>query len=110
MDARSETQTLAMADGFGFNGKMKQLEQTKWKVSVASGLKTVGTGLRDGPDNLDEETQQCRSLVGTALCGQDRPETQYATKEAARCMSGPTQHVLRSVCSNVCASITVLCK
>ena len=26
--------TLAMADGFGFNGK-KQLEQTKWKVAVA---------------------------------------------------------------------------
>ena len=30
-----------------------------------------------------------RSLVGTALHdGQDRPETQYATKEAARFMSG----------------------
>ena len=33
-----------------------------------------------------------RSLVGTALyVGQDRPETQYATKEAARFMSGPTR-------------------
>ena len=30
--------TLAMADGFGFNGK-KQLEQTKWKVTVAPGSK-----------------------------------------------------------------------
>ena len=29
---------LAMADGFGFNGK-KQLEQTKWKVTVALGSK-----------------------------------------------------------------------
>ena len=32
------------------------------------------------------------SLVGTALyVGQDRPETQHATKEAARFMSGPTR-------------------
>ena len=84
--------TLAMADGFSFNGK-KQLEHTKWKVTVAPGSKTVGKGLRDGADGLDEqETQQCRSLVGTALhVGQDRPETQYATKEAARFVSGPTR-------------------
>ena len=60
---------------------------------MAPGSKTVGQGLRDGADNLDEqETQQDRSLVGTALyVGQDRPETQYATKEAARFMSGPTR-------------------
>ena len=53
--------------------------------------KTVGTGLRDGADGLDEqETQQYRSPVGTALhVGQDRPEKQYATKETARFMSGP---------------------
>ena len=84
--------TLAMADGFGFDGK-KQLEQAKWKVTVAPGSKTVGKGLRDGADNLDEqETQQYRSLVGTALyVGQDRPETQKTTKEAARFMSGPTR-------------------
>ena len=84
--------TLAMADGFGFNGK-KQLEQTKWNVTVAPGSKTVGKGLRDGADGLDEqETQQYRSLFGTALyVGQDRPETQYATKEAARFMSDPTR-------------------
>ena len=50
--------TLATADGFGFNGK-KQLEQTKWKVTVAPGSKTVGKDLRDGADGLDEqETQQ----------------------------------------------------
>ena len=44
-------------------------------------------------DGLDEnETQQYRSLVGTALyVGQDRPETQYATKEAARFMSAPAR-------------------
>ena len=49
--------------------------------------------MRDGADGLDEqETQQYRSLVGTALyVGQDKPETQYATKEAARLMSGPTR-------------------
>ena len=84
--------TLAMADGFGFNGK-EQLEQTKWNVTMAPGSKTVCTGLRDGPDGLDEqETQQYRSLVGTALyVGQDRPETQYATKEAARFMYDPTR-------------------
>ena len=59
--------TLAMADGFGFNGK-KHVEQMKWNVSVALGSRTVGKGLRDGADNLDEqETQQYRSLVGTAL-------------------------------------------
>ena len=64
-----------MAVGLGFNGK-KQLEQTKWNVSVAPGSKTVGEGLRDGADGLDEqETLQYRSLVGTALyVGQDRPE------------------------------------
>ena len=84
--------TLAMADGFGFNGK-KQLEQTKWNVTVAPGSKTVGKGLRDGAGGLDEqETQQYKSLVGTALhVGQDRPETQNATKEAARFMSDPTR-------------------
>ena len=38
--------TLAMADEFGFNGK-KQLEQTKWNVTVAPGSKTVGEGLRE---------------------------------------------------------------
>ena len=60
--------TLAMADGFGFNGK-KQLEQTKWKVTVAPESKTVGRGLRDGAAGLDEqETRQYRSLVGTAMC------------------------------------------
>ena len=58
---------LAMADGFGFNG-MKQLEQTQWKVTVAPGSKTVGKGLRDGTDGLDEQgTQQYKSLVGAAL-------------------------------------------
>ena len=84
--------TLAMVDGFGFNDK-RQLEQTKWNVSVARGSRTVGKGLRDGADSLDEqEIQQCGSLAGTALyVGPDRPETQYATKEAARFMSGPTR-------------------
>ena len=84
--------TLAMADGFGFNGK-KQLEQKKWDVTLAPGSKTVGKGLRDGADGLDEqETQQYRSLVGTELNdGRDRPEIQYATKEAARFVSDPTR-------------------
>ena len=84
--------TLAMADGSGFNGK-KQLEQTKWNVTAAPGSKTVGKGLRDGADGLDDqETQQYRSLVGTALyVGQDRPETQHTTKETARLMSSPTR-------------------
>ena len=53
----------------------------------------MGTGLRGGADGLDEqETQQYRSLVGTAVyVGQDRPGTQYATREAARFMSDPTR-------------------
>ena len=53
----------------------------------------MGEGLREGADTLnDQETQQYRSMFGTALyVGQDRPETQYATKEAARFMSGLTR-------------------
>ena len=83
--------TLAMAHGVGFNGK-KQLEQTKWKVTVAPGSKTAGKGLRDSADSLDEqETRQYRSLVVTALnVGQDR------------C---PVPRALRDVCSTFCASI-----
>ena len=47
--------------------------------------------------------QHCRSMVGTALhVGQDRPETQYATKDAARFISGLTRAVR---CSNDCASV-----
>ena len=78
-----------MAGGFGFSGK-RQLKLTKWSISVAPGSKTVGEGLRDGADTLDDqETQQYRSMVGTALfVGQDRPGKQHAT---ARFMSGPTR-------------------
>ena len=84
--------TPAMADGFGFNGK-KQFEQTNGKVTVAPRSETASKGLRDGADGLDEqETQQYRSLVRTApYVAQDRPETQYATKEAAILMSSPTR-------------------
>ena len=91
-----------MADGFGFNGK-KQVEQTKWCVIVAPGSKTVGKGLRDGADSLDEqETQQYRSLVGTALyVGQDRPETQYATKRSSEI------HVWCNACCEVYAQTLV---
>ena len=78
---------LRMSAEHFFNSK-KQLEQTKWNVAVAPGSKTVGKGLRDGADGLDEqETQQYRSLY----VGQERPETQYATKEAAIFMSDPTR-------------------
>ena len=103
-----------MADGFGFNGK-KQLEQTKWNVTVALGLKTVGKGLRDGTDGLDEEEtqQQYRSLVDTALyVGQDRPETQHATKEAARFMSGPTRAakcMLKRLCKHYSEAPVLTC-
>ena len=97
--------TLDSANEFGFVGK-KQLEQTK-SIFVAPGSKTMNMGLRDGADVLDErETQQCRSLFGTALNdGQDRPETQYTTEESARFMSDPTRAVkcmlkrLRKHCS-----------
>ena len=50
--------------------------------------------MRDGADGLDEqETQQYRSLVGTALyVGQDRPEKHNVeTQEAARSLSAPTR-------------------
>ena len=85
------THTLALADEFGFVGK-KQPEQKKC-ILVALGSKTMNRGLHDGADVLDErETQQCRSLIGTALNdGQHRPETQYTTEEAARFMSDFTR-------------------
>ena len=84
---------LALADEFGFVGK-KQLEQTK-SIFVALGSKTMNKGLRDGADVLDtRETQQCRSVIDTALnVGQNRPETQYTTEESARFMSDPTRAV-----------------
>ena len=77
LDARSETHTRW------------RFQRQEASITVAPGSKTVGKGLRDGADSLDvQETQQYRSLVGTALyVGQDRPETQHATKE----------HALRSV-------------
>ena len=85
--------TLALADEFGFVGK-KQLVQTK-SILVAPGSKKMDKSLHDGADVLDErETQQCRSLVGTALIDeQDRPGTQYTTEESTRCMSDPTRAV-----------------
>ena len=95
--------TLACADEFGFVGK-KQLEQAK-SIFVARCSKTMNKGLRDGADVLDErETQQCKSLIGTALNeGQDRPETQYTTEESARFMSDPTRAVkcmLKRLCKH----------
>ena len=95
--------TLACADEFGFVGK-KQLEQAK-SIFVARCSKTMNKGLRDGADVLDErETQQCKSLIGTALNeGQDRPETQYTTEESARFMSDPTRAVkcmLKRLCEH----------
>ena len=82
----------------------KQLEQTK-NILEAPGSKTMNKGLHDGADVLDEgETQQCRSLFGTALnVGQDRPETQYTTEESARFMSDPTRAVkcmLKRLCKH----------
>ena len=62
-------------------------------VTVALVSRTVGKGMRDGADLLDEgEISKYRSLVGAArYLGQDIPEAQYATKEAARFLSGPTR-------------------
>ena len=84
------TYTLALADESGSVGK-KQLEQTK-SILVAPDSKTMNKDLHDGADVLDErETQQRRSLIGTALnVGQNK---QYATKEAARFMSDLTRAV-----------------
>ena len=85
--------TLSLADEFAFVS-LKQLEQTK-NILVAPGSKTMNKGLHDGADVFDErETQQCRSLIGTALNdGQDRPVTQYTTEESARFMSDLTHAV-----------------
>ena len=78
--------------------------QTK-STLVTFGSKTMNKGLHDGADVLDErDTQQCRSLFGTALnVGQNRPETQYATEESARFMSDPTRAVkcrLKRLCKH----------
>ena len=72
--------TLPLADEFGFVGK-KQLEQTK-SILVAPGSKTMNKNSHDGADvSVERETQQCKSLIGTALNdGQERPQTQYATE------------------------------
>ena len=87
------THTLALANEFGFVGK-KQLEQTK-SILVTHGSKTMNKGLHDDADILDErETQQRKSLIGTALnVRQNRPETQYTTEKSARFMSDPTSAV-----------------
>ena len=84
---------LALADEFGLVG-MRHLEQTQ-SILVTPGSKTMNKGLHDGADVLDDrETQQCRSLIGTALIDeQDRPETQCTTEESARFMSDPTRAV-----------------
>ena len=88
--------------GLVFNGK-KQLEQTKWKVAVAPESKTVVKVCATGADGLDEqETQQYRSLIGTALhVGQDRPRTQYATKRSSEI------RVWTNACREVCAQTFV---
>ena len=72
---------------------------------MTPGSKTMNKGLHDGADVLDErETQQHRSLIDTALNdGQDKPETQYSTKESARFMSDPTRAVkctLKRLCKH----------
>ena len=54
LGARSETHTLAMADGFVFNGK-KQLEQAEWSVSVALRSETVGKGFARRCEQLDDK-------------------------------------------------------
>ena len=97
--------TLAFANEFGFVGE-KQLEQTK-SILVTPGSKTINKGLHDGADVLDErETQQWRSLIGTALnVGHDRPEIQYVTEESARFVSDPTRAVkcmLKRLCMYFC--------
>ena len=85
LDARSETHI-----GNGRWVRLQRQEATRAnkveRFLWQPGSETVGKGFRDGADGLDEqETQQYRSLVGTALYfGQDRPETQNATKEEAR--------------------------
>ena len=95
LDLRSDTHT-----GFGFwlmslvslaRNNLSKQRASLWHF----GSKTMNKCLHDGADVLDErETQQRRSLIGTALnVGQDRPETQYATEESARFMSDPTRAV-----------------
>ena len=98
--------TLAMAEGFGFSGK-KQLDQTKWKITVAPGSKTVGKGLRDGADGLDEqETHNSTDHWLAQHCMLDKTDQKHNMQRKKQRDSCLDQHVPRSVRSNVCASIT----
>ena len=72
---------------------------------MALDSKTMNKGSHEGTDVLDErEAQQRRSLIGTALVDkQDRPATQYTTKESATFMSDPTRAVkcaLKRLCKH----------
>ena len=86
--------TLAMASRVWFQ-RQEAARANEVERFCGTWFENSGEGSRDGADGLDEqETQQYRSLVGTALyVGQDRPETQCATNEAAR-----FPRTLRDVC------------
>ena len=99
--------TLTMADGFGFNGK-KQLEQTKWNVTVSPGSKTVGQGLRDGADGLDEQEHYNADHWLAQHCTLDKTDQKRNMQPKKQRDSCLIPRVLRSVCSKVCASITVM--
>ena len=93
----------AMAEVFGFDGK-KQLEQTKWLVSVAPGSKMVGLGFasrcrptrraRDAPLPFVCGTRQTGSVirhegisethVGSHACGEVHAQTMGASITAKR--------------------------
>ena len=90
--------TLAMADGFGFNGK-KQLEQTKWKITVAPGSKTVCKGLRDGADNLDEQETQKIQITGwhSTVCWTRQTRNTMCNKRSSEI------HVWTNACREVYA-------
>ena len=109
LDARSETHTRWQ----GLTGSTARSNSSKQSGTLLWHLdRKRWKGLRDGAVSLDvQETQQYRSLVGTALyVGQDRPETQHATKEAARFMSDATRAakcVLKRLCE-CCSEAPVL--
>ena len=88
---QNEKYVKEMIKGFGWEIE-ERMKSDVWNMTVTPGSKTIGH-TRDSADKLDPEAcTTFRSQVGLALyIGQDRPECQFATKEAARHMSNPTR-------------------
>ena len=75
---------------------------------MALGSKTVGKGLRDGADALDDQERHNNTGPWLAQhCSWDRTDWKRNTQRKKQRDSCLVPRVHRGACSNVCASITV---